>query len=287
MGKKQHSKSNETQSRTRNKLSASKRTELKVLADAVLVKSREKPLDELQYFLELNGLIERIKLLESDIKQPYKASRDNDVIDRFIKWCQEQGANFPKIQLQPIGGNDLGLVAKTALKKDEVFIEIPESMIFSYSKVEADLPDMLKQRVFLDCPLFDGMSDVRLAFVLMVEKLNPSSKWKPYLDILPGKFRTVLCFSSNEMKELQGTVALSSAVKQIKFIASQYAFFCKYLQVAIEDHPVVEELKETFTYEFYCWAVSCVMTRQNLVPQGEKGEQESVLIGLWDMANHR
>ena len=56
--------------------------------------------------------------------------------------------------------------------------------------------------------------------------------------------------------------------------------------MAIEDHPVLEGLKENFTYEFYCWAVSCVMTRQNFVPQGDNGEMESSLVALWDMANH-
>lgn len=286
MGRKQQGKSNDVQAKARSKLSANKRNELKVLADAILVLSREKQPDEFQHFVQLDGLLERVKKLESEIKPPFKSSRDNDVIDRFIVWSQEQGAKFPKIQLKKISGYDLGLVAKEPLKKDEVFIEIPESMIFSFSKIQEDLPELLKQRVFLDCPLFDGMSHVRLTFALMVEKLNPSSKWKPYLDVLPEKFRTVLYFTPSDMKELQGTMALSSALKQVKFIATQYAFLYKYLMMAVEDHPVINELKENFSYEFYCWAVSTVMTRQNIVPKGEKGEQESVLIGLWDCANH-
>lgn len=168
----------------------------------------------------------------------------------------------------------------------DIFIEIPDTMIFSFSKIQESLPPMLKQRVFLDCPLFDGMSHVRLAFALMVEKLNPSSKWQPYLNILPEKFRTVLFFTPSDMKELKGTVALSSALKQVKFIATQYAFLYKYLMLAIDNHPVIEDLKNTFSYEFYCWAVSSVMTRQNLVREGLTGNLESALIPLWDMANH-
>lgn len=286
MGRKQQGKSSDSQAKAKSKLSANKRNELKVLADAILVLSREKSTDEFQHFVQLDGLLERIKKLESEIKPPFKSSRDTDVIDKFIAWSHDQGAKFSKIQLKKISGYDLGLVAKQPLKKDEVFIEIPDSMIFSFSKIQEDLPDMLKQRVFLDCPLFDGMSHIRLAFALMVERLNPNSKWKSYLDVLPEKFRTVLYFTPSDMKELQGTMALSSALKQVKFIATQYAFLYKYLMMAVENHPVIDELKENFTYEFYCWAVSCVMTRQNLVPQGEKGELESVLIGLWDMANH-
>lgn len=158
-------------------------------------------------------------------------------------------------------------------------------MIFSFNKLQDQLPDMLKQRVFLECPLFDKMSHIRLSFSLIIEKLNAQSKWKPYLDILPEKFRTVLYFTPTEMKELQGTSAYSVALKQVKFIAAQYAFLYKYLMVAIENHPRVEELRNNFTYELYRWAVSVVMTRQNIIPH-EDGTRDSVLIPLWDMANH-
>lgn len=249
MGKKQQVKSSEA--RGKSKLSANKRSELKVLADAILVKTREKVTDEFQHYLELNGLLDRIKKLESEIKPCFKSSRDADVIEKFVGWCQEQGAKFDKIQLTKLAGYDLGLVAKTELKKDETFIEVPDSMIFSFSKIQEDLPEMLKQRVFLDCPLFDGMSHIRLAFALMVEKLNVNSRFKPYLDILPEKYRTVLYFTPAEMKELQGTMALSSAVRQVKFIATQYAFLYKYLMMAVENHPVIDELKENFSYDFY------------------------------------
>jgi histone-lysine N-methyltransferase SETD3 len=158
-------------------------------------------------------------------------------------------------------------------------------MIFSFNKVQENLPEMLRQKVFLECPLFDNMSHIRLTFALIIEKLNSQSKWKPYLDILPEKFRTVLYFTPAEMKELQGTMALTQALKQVKFIATQYAFLYKYLMVAIENHPVVEELQNSFTYEFYRWAVSVITTRQNIIPQDD-GTRESVLIPLWDMANH-
>jgi protein-histidine N-methyltransferase len=161
-----------------------------------------------------------------------------------------------------------------------VFIEIPDSLIFSFNKVQDRLPEILKQ-----CPLFENNSSVRLSFALITEKLNPKSKWKPYLDVLPEKFRTVLYFTPNEMNELRGTSAFIPALMQVKFIASQYAFLYKYLMVANDSHPIMEELKECFTYEFYRYAVSCVMTRQNLLPQDD-GSRESVLIPLWDMANH-
>lgn len=277
-------KSNDTKS---YKLSAAKRSELKVLADAILVKSKESMSDEFQRYLELNALVDRIRTIEADIKPiPYKSSRDATAISKFITWCYENGAKFDKVDVKKLSGHDLGLVARESLKKDEIFVQVPDPMIFSYSKVVESLPQAVSQRVFKDCPLFDGMSNVRLAFALMIEKINPKSKFKPYLDILPEKFRTVLYFTPAEMKELQGTNALLSALKQVKFIVMMYSFLYKYLMTAIEDSQDLHDIKESFTYEFFIWAVSCVMTRQNLLPQLGKNEQESVLIPLWDLANH-
>lgn len=159
-------------------------------------------------------------------------------------------------------------------------------MIFSYSKIENSIPDVLKQKVFIDCPLFENMSNVKLAIALMIERMNSQSKFKPYFDVLPNKFSTVLYFTPTEMKELQGTSAFTSAVKQVKYITAQYAFLYRYLMIAAnENDSVMEELRDNFTYEFYRWAVSCVMTRQNIIPKDD-GINESVLIPAWDMANH-
>lgn len=113
MGKKQQ------QTKTKPKLSDSKRNELKVLADGILVKSREKAADEYIQFLEIYELLERIKKLESEIKPPTKSLRDNESIEKFIRWCEEQGAKFTKVQLKKVSsGYDLGLTAKQSLKKE-------------------------------------------------------------------------------------------------------------------------------------------------------------------------
>ncbi|KAG5677058.1 hypothetical protein PVAND_006842 [Polypedilum vanderplanki] len=274
--------------KSRGKFSATKRNELKILADGILEKSREKLPDasaEYENYNEIYNLLERIIMIESEIKHQFKTSRSEEAIKRFTEWCKSEGAKFDRVEIKRLPGYGFGLIAKEPMKENEVFIEIPEKMIFSYSKIENHIPEALKQKVFLECPLFENMS-VRLAIALMVEKMNIKSKFKPYFDVLPEKFRTVLYFTPKEMKELQGTSAFSPAIKQVKFIATQYSFLHNYLMASSEDNePVLKELRDNFTYEFYRWAVSCVMTRQNLIPR-ENDEKESVLVPAWDMANH-
>ncbi|XP_070507269.1 actin-histidine N-methyltransferase [Chironomus tepperi] len=273
--------------KSRGNLSQNKRNELKLLSDAILVKSRDKsndPNQEFEIYNEIYNLLERIMKIESEIKVPFKSSRSEKAIENFIGWCVNEGAKFDKIELKDIPDYGLGLVSKESLNEGEIFIEIPQNMIFSYSKIENSIPNVLKQKIFSDCPLFENMSNVKLALALMIERMNNQSKFKPYFDVLPNKFSTVLYFTPTEMKELQGTSAFSSAIKQVKYISAQYAFLYKYLMITTND-SIMEELRDNFTYEFYRWAVSCVMTRQNIIPKDD-GLNESALIILWDMANH-
>lgn len=103
-------KKNEKQ---RGKLSQNKRNELKVLSDAILVKSREKsndPNHEFEIYNEIYNLLERIMKIESEVKFPFKSSRSEKTIDNFIDWCVNQGAKFDKIELKNIPDYGLGLV---------------------------------------------------------------------------------------------------------------------------------------------------------------------------------
>jgi histone-lysine N-methyltransferase SETD3 len=245
MGKKQSGKS-------REKLSATKRNDLNNLVDQILVKSKEPTpnLDsEWKQYLELSEILERIRKIESEIKFPFRkvGERDDAIIDGFCEWCRGLGARFGKVQIRRMSGYDLGLVANESLTKSELFIEIPDRMIFSVDKVK--LPKCLNT-----IPLFENMSHIHLAFTLLVEKLNTSSSpWKPYLEVLPEKYRTCLYFSPTDMQELKGTNALGSVLKQCKFIASQYAFLYKFIWripgEKVDD--TVELLRKYFTYDLY------------------------------------
>lgn len=120
-------------------------------------------------------------------------------------------------------------------------------MIMSLDNVSASIAPMMSS------PIIESMSNVKFAFWLIVEKLNPDSIWKPYLDILPDKYSTVMNFSVNEMQELKGSSALPAALNQCKNIARQYAYINKFVKNKQVDNvdPVFEMLRERFTYDLY------------------------------------
>lgn len=96
------------------KLSVNKRNELKVLADAILVASRQTPTDvngEFEIYSEINNLLEKIIKIESEIKPQFKTSRSEKAMETFIEWCKTEGAKFPKIELKNLADYGLGLVS--------------------------------------------------------------------------------------------------------------------------------------------------------------------------------
>jgi histone-lysine N-methyltransferase SETD3 len=49
------------------------------------------------------------------------------------------------------------------------------------------------------------MSNVALAFHILNEKYSTNSFWKPYLDVLPSSYDTIMYFNPEDLKELKGS----------------------------------------------------------------------------------
>lgn len=97
--------------------------------------------------------------------------------------------------------------------------------------------------------ILKNMPNVALAMFLLVEKMRRESFWRPYIDLLPASFTTVLYFTVDELAELKGSPTLEAALKQTKNIARQYAYF--YKLVGNSDDAASRILRGKFTYEEY------------------------------------
>merc|ERR1719244_1141911 len=126
-------------------------------------------------------------------------------------------------------------------------------------------------------PLLQTMPNVVLAVHLLIERNSPASIWEPYINTLPHSYTTVLYYSTEQFEQLKGSPALEDALKQYKFVARQYAYFYRLFANTL--------LKDYLTYDEYRWAVSTVMTRQNMIPSKD-GTPMNALIPFWDLANH-
>lgn len=253
MGKKKSSSTSvSTVIASGRKLSHQKRLELSHLNDCLLkigFQPANTVAEQWKQYEELSSLLVSIQAIESELKTKTIGGRNRAAcIENFVKWSNENGAIFDGVRINRFHNYEFGLEATRDFKESELFVIIPKRMIMTVDNVSALIAPILSQM-----PLIDSMQNVKLAFSLVVERLDPNSFWRPYIDLLPDKYATVMQFSVTDMQELKGSSALSAALGQCKNIARQYAFIYKYLHNIAEAQcdALVNVLKERFTYDIY------------------------------------
>ncbi|KAK7103751.1 actin-histidine N-methyltransferase-like [Littorina saxatilis] len=234
---------------------------------------------ELEDYPEIHGLVEKIRKLQSGLK-PTETNREES-FPALLEWLHKNGVDTSAVEINSFSGYGHGLKATKDIKETDLIVKIPRSVMMTVdSALKSPLGELMKEDKILQV-----MPNVTLAIHLLVELKSPDSFWKPYLDALPSSYSTPLYFSPEELQHLKGSPTLGNSITQYRSIARQYAYFYRLLQ----KHPSASKLhiSENFTFDDYRWAVSTVMTRQNLIPkQDDPSKKTYGLIPLWDMCNH-
>lgn len=281
MGRKSQSKQNPKKNagKENNKFIQQKRKELAVLVDKVLRLTRvfqasTNVIKSWEHHLEIDALIKEILNLEGP--QPKSGQGRHSNIDKFNKWLSENEVQLDGIEIAEFEGYEFGLKATKEFKEGSLLLTVPSKLMMTEKNAkESELGS------FSD-PLLQNMPNITLALFLLLEKNDPKSFWKPYIDILPDKYPTILYFTLEELAELKPSPVFDSALKLYRSIARQYAYF--YNIIHLVDLPVLKKLQEVFTFDSYRWAVSTVMTRQNNIQLDDA--DVTAFIPLWDMCNH-
>jgi SET domain-containing protein 6 len=154
------------------------------------------------------------------------ADEFNSISERFLSWLSCSGATTsPKIEIadlrQQNAGRGVGtpnylpnrsrtltprIVATEDIDRDEVLFTVPRNIVLSaqsssFGQQHGDLLSSLAENPWLS-----------LILVMIYEHgCGSESNWKPYFDILPSSFDTLMYWSENELEELQA----SAVVKKI------------------------------------------------------------------------
>ncbi|OTA68021.1 SET domain-containing protein [Hypoxylon sp. EC38] len=175
----------------------------------------------------------------------------------FLEWFKAwPGATFhPDIKIEDLRdkGAGRGIVATADIPEDTVLFTIPRAAIINTET--SDLPKRIPQ-VFETTGLEDtdneadedgsetsGPPDnwVSLILIMIYEYLQgDKSRWKPYFDVLPNQFETLMWWSDQELVELQA----SSIIAKIGKEEADGMFRSRVL-------PVIEEHAEIFYPEGY------------------------------------
>ncbi|GJQ82299.1 hypothetical protein Trydic_g376 [Trypoxylus dichotomus] len=208
-------------------------------------------LKELEAIREIDQVLQKIRKLEKRVDDEFvvdtKRRCDGAVIERFTTWLSENGALFEGISIGEFAGYDLGLKAEIDIPEASLIIAVPRKLMFTIESMKKTSPI----GILGTDAILENMPNVALSMFLLLEKFSDdNSFWKPYLDILPTFYTTVLYFNVDELEKLTGSPTLKTALNQIKNIARQYAYFHKLIHAA-KDDSACETLRKRFTYKEY------------------------------------
>uniref|UniRef100_A0A1A9W6C4 protein-histidine N-methyltransferase n=1 Tax=Glossina brevipalpis TaxID=37001 RepID=A0A1A9W6C4_9MUSC len=194
------------------------------------------PKEEWDQYLIIQNLLKKIQLLEAPLKENLRLNKFKrlDKINEFYKWSHDHGIKYDGVIIKEFPGYELGLAATKTIKRNDLLFTIPHKLIMSEECIERG------GKLF-------KLSNLRLAFLLMTEALNPHSFWKPYIDLLPDSYNTVLYYDTEDMAQLRGSNCLSAALKQCRLIARCYATIYHWPN---SDLPF-DVFKEYFHYDLY------------------------------------
>lgn len=232
------------------KLSVQKQHELKVLINKLLsidIDRKASQQELWQDFLDLRKIVDQVQAIENETKVRSGSSGSGESrmkhMPAFLKWIAENGGRVENIDVVEFPGFGLGLRALKSFKKDEAMITIPRKLFMSL-----DNAALLSEPYLTEIP-FPPTINVKLAFWLIVEKLNPTSFYRPYLDVLPERIPNFLQFSVAEMQELKGSSAMIYAIHQVKKFLRMFSVMYRFLEQST--HPSLEQVRQSFTFELY------------------------------------
>lgn len=229
------------------KLSTAKQYELKLLMQRLLMIDIDRKATNQELwdeYVELKKVVDQIQLIENETKVRTGPTGDRmSHMPAFVKWITDNGGIINDIEIDEFPGYGLGLRAKRAFKKDEPMITIPSKLFMSL-----DNPVLLAEPYLTEIP-FTPVINMKLAFWLIVEKLNPNSFYKPYITILPDKVPHFLQYTLAEMQELKGSCALAYTINQFKKSVRIFAVMQSFLQQS--KHPDLENIRHKFTFELF------------------------------------
>jgi len=205
-----------------------------------------------------------------------QAAPNQQTLTAFAGWVQQHKLHS-KCNLGVFEGQGLGGVARAPIKEGEPIVMIPSSVLISNQRIKTE--SFLK-----DFTEWTGIFSLEPTLVwLLVERTNPNSPWKPYLDILPESFPThPLSWTQEELNEAKGT-ALPDTTNAIREALKRT--YEHLLEKLVTPNPNVFPAG-SFTLETVTWAYQVVNSRSWLVKTAG-GEYDLVLVPLADMLNHQ
>jgi len=195
-----------------------------------------------------------------------------ELFSNFIKWLCDNGAKFPNLNITHYNENFRGIITNKNIHAGKVILNVPHSCIITTIKAK-------KSQVGIELEnsgFTNHSSHTWLALYILQEKLNPTSFWKPYLDILPPSYDDFPQFySSDELKQLTGSFVLDMIRSRNLNLEKEYNELVAVLPI----------FGKKMSLRDYIWVRIAIVSRVFQINLS-KNENTQGLVPMADMLNH-
>jgi histone-lysine N-methyltransferase SETD3 len=215
---------------------------------------------------------EAIRRAQESAKNAEPAPTDEaDRYDVMLNWLRQGNSQFGALSLKYYTVDYRGVHANRRLAPGECILEVPLRMIMTTDKAK----ECKIGRAIAASNGTVHSSHTWLAAMLLQEKTDPQSFWKPYIDCLPKHYRNMpIFFDQSELNELEGSFTLEMISNRKVSLGMEYK--------AIADH--CPEFARFHKLEFM-WARLAVITR--IFGFEVAGRKCDGLVAMADMLNHK
>jgi hypothetical protein len=173
----------------------------------------------------------------------------------FRTWFTVNGGVMHAMELAQFPRMGRGFAATGPIKENDKLLQIPHKLIFSTKNMARNLDDRTRK------VLETLGTDAALYAWLLLEKNNPQSFFKPYIDVLPQYVSSLVYFDEEELNELHSAqLKEESQDMQVSAKADYNAFLAAYSQIMKQRGAQVTP-DTTIPYGEYLWAMSMFNSR--------------------------
>ena len=190
----------------------------------------------------------------------------------FERWLKTNGSVYPKLELKDYGNEVRGCHTTSEIGNDETIISIPLKCLIT---VEMGKETSIGRAIINANIELDAPKHIFIMIFMLIDRLDPTSFFKPYYDILPATLRNMPVFwSEDELNCLKGSFLLTQIDERNLAMENDYDSICR----------VAPEFKDIATLNDFKWARMCVCSRNfGLVVNGLR---TAAMVPYADMLNH-
>ncbi len=191
--------------------------------------------------------------------------------EAFMKWMEGNGAKLNKLRMRYYGLDNRAVHTTQTISPDEMFLFVPEKIIINMEKGKHT---PMGEKLAKSKVEFDWDYLVYITVFLMTQFHDPSSWWKPYMDVYPRDVSTFPMFYTPKEKELlRGSGVWEQIDEELKEIKDEYDTIVK----AVPEFTM-------FSLDEYTKNKTLVISRIFYVTI--HGKEDHIMVPMADMFNH-